>query len=84
MNNNSIKPYPRLINARKIKHSCTYIKVGNQKNGIEFVRELSGYHIFSNISFGAPHTGQTQSSGRSSKAVPGFALGKSPTSGSYI
>ncbi len=45
---------------------------------------LNTNHIFSNISFGAPHTGQTQSSGSSSKAVPGLALGGSPISGSYI
>lgn len=33
---------------------------------------------------GAPHTGQIQSSGRSSKAVPRLTLGRSPISGSYM
>lgn len=40
-------------------------------------------YIFSNISLPTPHCGHTQSSGRSSNAVPGLILGESPTSGSY-
>ena len=41
------------------------------------------HYIFSNISLLTPHTGQVQSSGISSKAVPGaIPLSGSPTSGS--
>lgn len=48
---------------------------------------LHGLHApsysFSNISFSAPHSGQTQSSGRSSKGVPGATpLSGSPSAGS--
>ena len=45
---------------------------------------FSGNHALLNMSLPTPQTGQTQSSGRFSKAVPGaIPLSGSPTAGSY-
>jgi len=47
---------------------------------ISFNRPPCSHHSFSNISLGAPHAGQTQSSGSFSKGVPG----ETPESGSPL
>jgi len=51
------------------------------KTGFSFYRDYSS--AGENLSFPTPHSGQTQSSGRSSKLVPGsIPLSTSPTAGS--
>jgi hypothetical protein len=65
-------------------HTYSHISASPEisTSNITYIALLYLHYIFSNMSFPTPHCGHTQSTGRSSKAVPGFIRGVSPISGS--